>query len=51
MAMAERQSEHREKLESLVVNGNVASQTRGSYFAFILALSRDPGRILFRIKG
>ena len=38
MAMAERQSEHREKLESRVVNGNVASQTRGSWFAFILCL-------------
>lgn len=38
MAMAERQGEHREKLESRVVNGNVASQTRGSWFAFILCL-------------
>lgn len=34
MAMAERQSEHREKLEARVVNGNVASQTRGSWFSF-----------------
>jgi uncharacterized membrane protein len=38
MAMAERQSAHRESLEKRVVNGNVANQTRGSYFAFILAL-------------
>jgi uncharacterized membrane protein len=38
MAMAERQSSHREKLEAHVVNGNVASQTRGSWFAFILCL-------------
>ncbi|MHB1701679.1 MAG: DUF2335 domain-containing protein [Acidobacteriaceae bacterium] len=38
MAMAERQSAHRESLEALVVKGNLASQTRGSYFAFILAL-------------
>ncbi len=38
MAMAERQSAHREQMEARVVNGNVASQTRGSYFAFILAL-------------
>ncbi len=38
MAMAERQSAHRESLEALVVKGNLASQTRGSYFAFLLAL-------------
>jgi uncharacterized membrane protein len=38
MAMAERQSAHRERLEARVVDGNVANQTRGSYFAFILAL-------------
>lgn len=36
MAMAERQSAHREALEAMVVAGNVASQTRGSIFAFIL---------------
>lgn len=38
IAMAEKQSAHRESIESRVVNGNVANQTRGSYFAFILAL-------------
>lgn len=38
MAMAERQSTHRENLEAKVVHGNVASQTRGSYFAFIIVL-------------
>jgi len=38
MAMAERQSAHRERLETRVVNGNVANQTRGSYFAFIIML-------------
>lgn len=38
MAMAERQSAHREQLEDQVVRGNIASQTRGSYFAFVLAL-------------
>jgi uncharacterized membrane protein len=38
MAMAERQSQHREALEKRVVDGNVASQTRGSYFAFVLLL-------------
>jgi uncharacterized membrane protein len=38
MAMAERQSAHREQLETRVVEGNVANQTRGSYFAFIIML-------------
>ena len=38
MAMAEQQSAHRELMESRVISGNIASQTRGSYFAFILAL-------------
>lgn len=38
MVMAERQSTHREDLEASVVKGNISSQTRGSYFAFVLAL-------------
>jgi uncharacterized membrane protein len=38
MAMAERQSIHRESLEAQVVAGNVASQARGSLYAFILCL-------------
>ena len=37
--MAERQSAHRERLEASVVDGNVANQTRGSYFAFIVMLA------------
>lgn len=45
MAMAERQSEHREKLEARVVNGNVASQTRGAWFAFILCLAALGGGV------
>jgi uncharacterized membrane protein len=36
--MAERQSAHRESLEAQVVAGNVASQARGSIFAFIICL-------------
>jgi uncharacterized membrane protein len=36
--MAERQSAHRERLESRVVDGNVKNQTRGSYFAFIISI-------------
>jgi len=38
MAMAERQSAHREFLEAQVVAGNVASQARGSHYAFIICL-------------
>ena len=38
MAMAERQSAHRESLEATVVAGNVASQARGSHYAFIICL-------------
>lgn len=38
MAMAERQSAHRESLEAKVVEGNVASQARGSHYAFTLCL-------------
>jgi uncharacterized membrane protein len=38
MAMAERQSAHRESLEAKVVAGNIASQKRGSIFAFIICL-------------
>lgn len=38
MAMAERQSIHRESLEAQIVAENVASQKRGSIFAFIICL-------------
>jgi uncharacterized membrane protein len=38
MAMAERQSAHREALEAQVVAGNLASQKRGSIFAFIICM-------------
>lgn len=38
MAMAERQSAHRESLEAQVIAGNIANQARGSLYAFILCL-------------
>jgi uncharacterized membrane protein len=38
MAMAERQSAHRESLEAKVIEGNVSSQARGSHYAFIICL-------------
>ena len=37
LAMAERQSKHRELLEAQVVAGNLSSQRRGSVFAFIIS--------------
>ena len=51
MAMAERQSAHRERLEARVVNGNVASQTRGSWFAFILCLVALVGGFYLILHG
>ena len=38
MAMAEKQSAHRESLEAKVVEGNIASQARGLHYAFIICL-------------
>jgi uncharacterized membrane protein len=37
LAMAERQSAHRQDLEKRIVTNNCAAQTRGQWFAFILA--------------
>jgi len=51
MAMAERQSAHRERLEARVVDGNVANQTRGSYFAFILAFTAILGGFFLIHEG
>ncbi len=51
MAMAERQSAHREKLEARIVDGNVANQTRGSYFAFIIALTAVCGGFFLIHEG
>jgi uncharacterized membrane protein len=51
MTMAERQSQHREALEKKVVDGNVASQTRGSYFAFILLFITIVGGLYLLHEG
>ena len=51
LAMAERQRSHREGLEADVVRGNVAAQTRGSYFAFILGLVALVGGMLLIYVG
>ncbi len=51
LAMAERQSKHRESLEDQVVAGNVKSQSRGSLYAFIIALVTILGGIFLIHDG
>jgi|ERR1035437_4542965 uncharacterized membrane protein len=51
LAMAERQSKHRESLEAQVVAGNLRSQNRGNLYAFILALVTILGGIFLIYKG
>ncbi len=51
LAMAERQSKHRELLEAQVVAGNVESQRRGSLYAFIIALAAILGGIFLIYAG
>lgn len=51
LAMAERQSKHRELLESQVVTGNLESQRRGSLYAFVLALVTILGGIFLIYRG
>jgi len=43
--MAESQAAHRQSLESTVVTGNVAAQTRGQWMGFILGLIAIGGGI------
>lgn len=43
--MAERQSAHRQKLETAVISGNVRAETRGQVFAFILGMTAIVGGI------
>lgn len=45
MAMAESQQKHRQSLESVVVLANVAAQSRGQVFAFLLAAVAISGGI------
>jgi uncharacterized membrane protein len=45
LAMAERQSAHRETIEAKVVAGNISAQRMGSAYAFILSLVAMAGGI------
>jgi len=45
VAMAERQSAHREQLEKSVISANIESQKRGSWFAFIICMTAIIGGV------
>jgi uncharacterized membrane protein len=45
LAMAERQSSHREAIETTVVEAGVKSQIRGAWFGFIIAMTAILGGI------
>jgi len=49
--MAEKQSAHRELLESIVVTANVKSQTRGAYLGFIISMTAILGGIYLIATG
>jgi len=51
LAMAERQSAHRESMETQVVKANLALQRQGSWFAFILAFLTIGGGIFLIYLG
>ena len=51
VAMAERQSAHRQHLEKTVVEGNLAAQRRGQWFAFILAFIVLSGGVYLLANG
>jgi uncharacterized membrane protein len=51
LQMAERQGLHRESLESRVVDGNLASQRRGSWFAFLIMLAAILGGLYVLSRG
>jgi uncharacterized membrane protein len=51
MAMAERQSDHRESLEAQAVAGNLASQARGSHYVFIICIIALVGGFALILTG
>ncbi len=51
MAMAERQSAHRERLEARGGDGNVSSQTRAGYFTFIVLVIAIIGGMFLLHEG
>src|SRR5216683_4738129 len=51
VAMAEKQSAHRQALEKAVVESNCKAQSRGQWFAFILALVVICGGVYLLAEG
>lgn len=51
VAMAERQSAHRQELEKKIIESNCEAQTRGQWFAFILALVVIGGGVYLLAQG
>ncbi len=51
IAMAERQSSHRQKLESEVIGANIGSERLGMILGFIICLVAISGGIYIVIKG
>lgn len=49
--MAERQSAHRQGIEKSIVDTNCQAQTRGQYFAFILAAMVIAGGVYLLAQG
>jgi hypothetical protein len=49
--MAERQSEHRQELEKMVVEGNCKAQSRGQFFGFALAFMVIAGGVYLLAQG
>ena len=49
--MAEQQSEHRQKLESIVIEGDSRRADRGNVFAFIIAMTTVVGAIVLLAFG
>ena len=51
VTMAENQASHRHRLESVVVQGNIAAEKRGQYFAFLLGAIAIVGGIYLIATG
>lgn len=51
IAMAERQSQHREEIETAVINGNIQEQKRGTRYGFIIAMTVAIGSIYLLATG
>lgn len=51
LVMAERQSAHREELETIVIKAGVKSQTRGAWFGFIISMTAILGGIYLITLG